>query len=155
MVIYSFGNGIGGTSTLVALSKWLSILILYFYANPSTLLLNLVSNAAPEDQSVGIACLYLFRSLGSGIGVSLSATVIQASLRRYLNKELHGIDDAGEIVRKVRESLDYIDKLPSASIRAAVRRCYGWAVTDSFWLLTVFVGGAVVGAVMIRERKLN
>lgn len=26
MVIYGFGNGIGGTSTLVALSKWFSVL---------------------------------------------------------------------------------------------------------------------------------
>lgn len=155
MVVYSFGNGIGGTSTLVALSKWFSTPRCSSYANHVTLLLNLVANAAPEDQSVGIACLYLFRSLGSGIGVSLSATVIQASLRRYLKHELHDMDGAEEIVRKVRESLDFIDKLPSTPIREAVRRCYGWAVRDSFWLLAVLAGGAVVGAVLMRERKLS
>jgi hypothetical protein len=121
----------------------------------SPFLLPLVANAAPEDQSVGIACLYLFRSLGSGIGVAISASVIQASLRHYLGDELNGADDADEIVRKVRESLDYIEEIPSAAIRAVVRRCYGWAVTDSFWFLAVFVGGAVVGAIMIRERKLS
>lgn len=65
------------------------------------------------------------------------------------------MDKAEEIVRKVRESLDYIDKLPSAAIRDTVRRCYGWAVQDSFWLLAVFAVGAVVGALMIREKRLS
>lgn len=128
---------------------------LFLLANDVDFALRIVANAAPEDQSVGIACLYLFRSLGSGIGVSLSATVIQASLRKYLGNELQGVDDAEEIVRKVRESLDYLDRIPSAAIREAVRRCYGWAVTDSFWVLAVFVGGAIVGAVMVKEKKLS
>ncbi|KAK2766916.1 hypothetical protein FQN54_006231 [Arachnomyces sp. PD_36] len=155
MVVYSFGNGIGGTSTLVALSTYIPAVTPFdIYANKAALRPNLVANAVPEDQSVGIACLYLFRSLGSGVGVSLSATVIQASLRRYLNSELNGMEDAENIIRKVRESLDYIDQLPGAAMREAVRRSYGSAVRDSFWVLAVFVAGAVVGAVMIRERRL-
>nr|KMM68746.1 multidrug resistance protein fnx1 [Coccidioides posadasii RMSCC 3488] len=133
MVVYGFGNGIGGTSTLVAL----------------------IANAVPEDQAVGIACLYLFRSLGSGIGVSISATVIQALLKTYLFERLHGIGDAEEIARKVRESLSYIDELSDAALREAVRMCYGWAVQASFWLMAVFVCGALLGAILIREAKLG
>ncbi|EER28328.1 Major Facilitator Superfamily protein [Coccidioides posadasii C735 delta SOWgp] len=111
MVVYGFGNGIGGTSTLVALS--------------------------------------------SGIGVSISATVIQALLKTYLFERLHGIGDAEEIARKVRESLSYIDELSDAALREAVRMCYGWAVQASFWLMAVFVCGALLGAILIREAKLG
>ena len=48
-----FGSGIGVTTSLIAL----------------------ISNAAPEDQAVTTACSYLFRSLGSVMGIAISATV--------------------------------------------------------------------------------
>ncbi|KAK2742810.1 hypothetical protein FQN57_005101 [Myotisia sp. PD_48] len=133
MAIYAFGNGIGGTSTLVAL----------------------ISNAAPEDQAVGISCLYLFRSLGSGIGISISATVIQARLRNYLYDRLNGMKDLEETIRKVRESLDYINQLPDPEVRRIVRECYEWAAQDSFFVVALFLIGAIFGAVWIRERRLG
>lgn len=62
--------------------------------------------------------------------------------------------DAEQIAEKVRESLDYIDKLPDPAVRDVVRRCYGWAARDSFCAMIVFASGALLGAFLIRERRL-
>ncbi|KAL8687885.1 MAG: hypothetical protein Q9218_006065, partial [Villophora microphyllina] len=90
LVISGFGNGIGVTSSLIGL----------------------ISNAAQADQAVATACSYLFRSLGSIVGLSLSATVVQQSLRNELQDRLNNGEDAEEIVQRVRQSLDYINTLP-------------------------------------------
>lgn len=106
--------GIGTTATLIAL----------------------IANAAPEDQAVATACSYLFRSLGSVVVLSLSASVVQQSLRTQLREQLSSGDDAEEIVRSVRESLDYIKTL-KPTVQEAVRQCYASSTRNGF----VFVFG--------------
>lgn len=101
--------GIGTTATLIAL----------------------IANAAPEDQAVATACSYLFRSLGSVVVLSLSASVVQQSLRTQLREQLSSGDDAEEIVRSVRESLDYIKTL-KPTVQEAVRQCYASSTRNGF-----------------------
>ncbi|KAF7514143.1 hypothetical protein GJ744_004468 [Endocarpon pusillum] len=131
-VLCGFGNGIGVTTTLIAL----------------------ISNAAPEDQAVTTACSYLFRSLGSVIGISLSSTVVQQSLRSYLIRGLGSGEEADRIVQRVRRSLEYIRTL-DPEVRDMVRRCYGQAVRDAFALMIGATFFALVSSFFIREKRLS
>ena len=112
LVVGAFSNGIGVTTSLIAL----------------------IANAAHEDQAIATACSYLFRSLGSVVGISLTATVVQQSLRGQLQDKLGNSDDAATIVERVRESLDYLETLDPAT-REIVRQCYGHATSAGFALM--------------------
>ncbi len=58
----------------------------------TTTLVALIANAGPEDQAVATAVSYLFRSLGSVVGLSVSTTITQNVLRQSLRKRLTGGD---------------------------------------------------------------
>ena len=120
LVLGGFGNGIGVTSTLIAL----------------------ISNAAPEDQAVTTACSYLFRSLGSTVGLSSLTAVVQYQLKTRLQAELGSGQDVDEIVRRVRESLDYVKTLP-LDVQDVVRSAYGVSIRNGFGLAIVFAFLAV------------
>ena len=149
LVINGFSNGIGVTTTLIGL----------------------IANAAPQDQAVATACSYLFRSLGSVVGLSLSATVVQQSLRVQLRNRLGSGKDADRIVQGVRESLEYIKTL-NPEIAEIVRQCYGSATTAGFGFMLCVVSCAMLSSCeymtififmvadcsclgMIREKKLS
>ncbi|OOQ91150.1 MFS multidrug transporter [Penicillium brasilianum] len=131
-VMSAFGNGIGVTTTLVGL----------------------ISNATHEDQAVVTACSYLFRSLGSVIGLSLSSTIVQQLLREGLREGLRDSKDIDQIVNGVRESLDYIKKL-DPEIASIVRGCYGSSVNQGFAFMVVVVFFALFSAFFMREAKLT
>ncbi|KAH8700836.1 EF hand domain protein [Talaromyces proteolyticus] len=107
--ICAFGNGIGVTTTLIGL----------------------IANASPENQAVVTACSYLFRTLGSVIGLSLSATVEQQVLRDRLQTALRDSGEIDHIIRDVRQSLDFIKTLPPA-LQDVVRKSYGWSTNLTF-----------------------
>ncbi|KAL8802037.1 MAG: hypothetical protein Q9200_006723 [Gallowayella weberi] len=132
LVFAAFGNGIGVTSSLIGL----------------------ISNAARADQAVVTACSYLFRSLGSIIGLSLCATVVQQSLRNELEYRLSSGKDAEEIVQQVRQSLDFIKTLPP-EVKQVVRECYSHATRNGFGLMLGIVFFAMLSAWFIREKRLN
>jgi hypothetical protein len=117
-------------------------------------LIDAVSNAAPEDQAVTTACSYLFRSLGSVVGVSLSSTVIQQSLRDSLKEALGSGKEAENVVQKVRKSLDAIKELDPKTAQL-VRDCYKQAVINGFTLMVGITVLAVVSSVFIREKRLS
>ncbi|KAJ5439165.1 uncharacterized protein N7458_010163 [Penicillium daleae] len=131
-VMSAFGNGIGVTTTLIGL----------------------ISNATYEDQAVVTACSYLFRSLGSVIGLSLSSTVVQQLLREGLREGLRDSKDIDQIVNGVRESLDYIKKL-DPDLARIVRGCYGSSVNRGFAFMVVVVFFALFSAFFMREAKLT
>ncbi|KAJ5092960.1 hypothetical protein N7456_008821 [Penicillium angulare] len=132
MCMSSFGNGIGVTTTLIGL----------------------ISNSTAEDQAVVTACSYLFRSLGSVVGLSLSSTIVQQLLRDRLQFSLHDNKNIDEIVNGVRESLDFIKRL-DPQVAAIVRSCYGWSTNKGFGFLTSVVFFALFSAYFIREAKLS
>ena len=112
LVICGFSNGIGVTTTLIGL----------------------IANAAREDQAIATACSYLFRSLGSVVGLSLSATVVQQTLRSQLRDRLGSGKEADDIVQKVRRSLDYIRAL-DPDIQEVVKQCYSKSTRAGFGFL--------------------
>ena len=77
------------------------------------------------------ACSYLFRSLGSVVGISLGAAILQQFLRIFLRQTLSDHADVDIILQHVRESLEYIDTL-DPSVREVVRMCYGTAMRVTF-----------------------
>lgn len=152
MVVAALGNGIGVTTTLIGLSK----LSLSPVVRPRFSMLTklTVSNATYEDQAVVTACSYLFRSLGSVIGLSLSSTVVQQLLRERLRTGLRDSKDIDEIVNGVRESLDFIKKL-DPDVAMIVRSCYGWSTNKGFAFMVGIVFFALFSAFFMRESKLS
>lgn len=100
------------------------------------------------------ACSYLFRSLGSIIGLSLSATVVQQILRERLRSALRDSKDIDRIVQGVRQSLEFIKTL-DPQIRDIVRRCYGTATNLGFAFMIGIVFFALFSSFFIREQKLS
>ena len=131
-VFWGFGGGVTTTSTLIAL----------------------IANADARDQAVVTACSYLFRSLGSVLSLSLSATVVQQSLRAQLREVLPDGKEADKIVERVRQSLDYINEL-EPHMRELVRVCYQRATNAAFGLSVMIVCLALVSASFIRENRLS
>ena len=123
LVLCGFSNGIGVTTSLIGL----------------------IANASTEDQAVATACSYLFRSLGSVVGLSLSATVVQQSLKTQLKERLKSGKDAAEIVMRVRESLDYVNTL-DVGLQNIVRQCYGTATRNGFGLMLGLVAFAMLAS---------
>ena len=119
LVMSGLGNGVGVTCTLIGL----------------------IANAALEDQAIATACSYLFRSLGSVVGLSLAASVVQQSLRTQLQAHLNRGKQADDIVRNVRESLEYVKTL-NPDVQNIVRQCYGTATRHGF----IFMAGLVLCA---------
>ena len=130
------GNGIGVTSSLIAL----------------------IANATHEDQAIATACSYLFRSLGSVFGVSISATAANQALRSSLASELPKLGlpegEALQIADKVRESLAYLRQL-EPSVRQVVADCYARSTTAAFTLQICLVAGAAISALFIKEKALS
>ena len=110
----------------------------------TTTLIGLIAIAAPEDQAIATACSYLFRSLGSVVILSLTSSVVQQSLRVQLRKRLNSGKDAEEIVRRVRESLDYVKTLEPA-VRVSVRQCYANSTRNGF-LFVLGIGCCAMSA---------
>ncbi|KAI2470401.1 MFS general substrate transporter [Annulohypoxylon bovei var. microspora] len=133
LCILAFGGGLSITSTLIAI----------------------IANAAPGDTAVAIACSYLFRSLGTTLGISISTAVLQQVLRTGLAASL-GDDDnrAREIEEGVRQSLDYIRGL-EPEIANIVRSCYAVAVQWAFVPVVIVAFSALLAAAWVRERKLE
>ncbi|KAJ7184727.1 member of the major facilitator superfamily [Mycena filopes] len=130
--IGAVGNGTGVTTSLIAL----------------------ISNAGPADQAMATAASYLFRSLGSVVGLSIGSTLLQVSLRTSLRATLKGDVDVDEIIRRVRESLTYIDELDAVTA-ALVRAAYEHAVTVTMWFSTTAAACALVSAAFIREKPIT
>ncbi|KAJ5716721.1 hypothetical protein N7493_008632 [Penicillium malachiteum] len=141
-VVTAFGGGIVRSPDI--LTQYMSSLYL------------LVSSASVEDRAVVTACSYLFRSLGSIIGLSLSSTIVQQLLRNRLRSDLHdtGSRSIDEIVNGVRESLEYTKQL-EPDIASIVRNCYGWSTNKGFGFLTIVVFFALISAFFMREAKLG
>jgi hypothetical protein len=120
----------------------------------TTTLVNVIANANAQDQAIATACTYLFRSLGSVVGVSMAATVVQQTLRTQLRASLKSGIDADKIVERVRQSLDYIKELEPHT-REIVVRCYQEAENAAFGASVLFVCGSLICVCFIREKKLS
>jgi len=126
----SFGNGVGVTTTLVAL----------------------IATASVADQAVVIAVSYLFRSLGVVVGISVSTALVQGNLKRSLEEKLKG-ENVAELIRRIRESLDYVDQLDPET-QAHVRTSYEGALFVAFCFALALSFLTVICSIFIKEKPL-
>jgi hypothetical protein len=120
----------------------------------TTSLISILANSDPADQAIATACTYLFRSLGSVVGVSFGSTIVQQSLRTQLIEKLKNDGRVDEIVEKVRQSLDYIKELDPKT-RAIVTECYQRATTSAFIGTVVLTCMALLCSFWIKEKRLS
>ncbi|KAJ4157991.1 uncharacterized protein LMH87_008538 [Akanthomyces muscarius] len=123
------------------------------YSGVTTSLIGLLANATVEDTAVVVACSYLFRSLGSSIGISICSAVLQQVLRGELDRRLVG-DDAREIEKRVRQNLDYIREL-TPEVAEMVRTSYQTAELASIAPAVGFTAVAFLFAFWVRETAIR
>jgi hypothetical protein len=104
--------------------------------------------------AVAVACSYLFRSLGTTIGISISTATLQQVLRTELALRLDDGGAAREIEEHVRQSLDYIRELPPPTA-AIVRSCYAVATSWACLPVGIMIFLCLVSSYFIREKKLE
>ena len=62
---------------------------------------------------------YLFRANGSVLGIAISTSILQQSLKKYLERHFTGKHGA-EIVENIRRNVDYIKELKGPQRAAAI-----------------------------------
>ncbi|KAF9456713.1 MFS general substrate transporter [Collybia nuda] len=119
----------------------------------TTSLIALIANAGQADQAIATAVSYLFRSMGSVVGVSIGSTLVQETLRSYLRRRLSG-NDVEEIIQHVRESLSYLDELDPAT-RIIVRSAYEKAIQVTLSFTVAMAACGLVSSIFIKEKALS
>ena len=147
-------SGTGATASLAGLLVGMMVAGFSIGIGVTTSLISLLANASDDDQAVVTACSYLFRSLGSVFGVSVSAAAANQALRGELTRGLGAGPEAEEIASRVRQSLEYLRTL-EPEVASLVREAYAKSTRIAFGLQTVLVFGAAVAAWWIRETKLS
>ena len=117
----------------------------------TTTLMGLLSSTSAADSAVVIACSYLFRSLGSSLGISFAAAVLQQTLRTQLAARLP--NDAREIEERVRQSLDAIKDL-APEVAAEVRTSYMWGCVGAMVPTAGVLVLAFLATFFVREKVL-
>ncbi|CCM00673.1 uncharacterized protein FIBRA_02712 [Fibroporia radiculosa] len=141
------------TFSLIALSTAMVVMNVGGWGGSTAAIVALVSTAGPENQAVAIAVFGLFRSLGSVVILSVATALFQQTLRIKLYARLSG-DGVDEIIKHVRESLDYIKELDPAS-RTAVVRSYGDGLQIGMWFTAAMAMGPLLSALFIKEKAMS
>ncbi|XP_006464043.1 hypothetical protein AGABI2DRAFT_153035 [Agaricus bisporus var. bisporus H97] len=152
----------------------LAVTALGYSGGITTSLVSLIANVNRSDQAVATAVTYFFRSLGSVVGLSVGSTLVQTTLRSRLHHLVEGkhadeVSHSGtlcrqmeypgspllqQIVRQVRQSLSYLNKLDPET-REIVRSAYGTAIQSTLILTMSFVLTAIIVSLFIVEKKLS
>ena len=117
-------------------------------------LLALISAVDPSEQAVVTSLSYVFRSTGSVVGLALASAVYQAVLENDLWRKIGDQENAADVIRSIKDSLDEIDRLPG-QIQWAVRSSYMVALRATFMTSAAFAVMALVSGLLIRELKLH
>ena len=147
------------SSFTLTTATWISLVAFFFvgigYSGMlTTTLLALISAIEHKEQAVITSASYVFRSTGSAIGITIASAVFQNILKLRLWTRFGDRDDAAEMIKRLRDSLEEIDKLPTGQ-RAIVLDIYMEALRGVFLtLLGVGVLGALVSLAM-REHTLH
>ncbi|KAL8885616.1 MAG: hypothetical protein Q9215_006552 [Flavoplaca cf. flavocitrina] len=158
LVLLLIGTVANSTDTLKT-PLWLPLvyLVLVGLANGGMLVVTLVAfTSAVEvaEQALVTSLSYVFRSTGSVMGVAIGSAVYQFALERSLWSTIGSIDDAPDVIRNVKDSLEQISTLP-AQLQADVRGSYMTALRAAFLTTVGFAVLAVVSGLLVKELKLH
>lgn len=108
-------------------------------------LIALLSSSPMPDQAITTACSYLFRSLGSVVGLSVQAALLQNMLRLTLRKRLGSGGDAQRLAQRIRDSLDFVKTLDPLT-RDVVRSAYRDSAVAVFALIVALAALALLAS---------
>ena len=97
-----------------------------------------MSNTSHEDQAIVTAVSYLYRSLGTIVGLAFISSALQQILKSSLSNALEDSTDVEEIVRCVRNSLDCVAEL-EPGMQGIVRLAYSNTLIWAFAMMTGFM----------------
>ena len=117
-------------------------------------LLASISAVEPGEQAVMTSLTYVFRATGSVVGLAAASAVYQGVLKRDLWTKIGNLDNAADIIRRIKDSLDEIDLLPGP-VQEAVRSSYMVALGATFLTMVVFAVLALSTGLLIRQIKLH
>ena len=92
----------------------------------SLLTVSVLAASSREAQAVTMGLMYLSRSLGSIIGVSVFGALLQYTLTRQLGERIKG-KGAEEVIDKIRKNANIVTQLP-AEQQLAARQSYSKAI---------------------------
>lgn len=108
-----------------------------------------------EDQATAIACLSLFTSLGSEIGLSGCAVTLQRVLRLELWKNMVGKrPDMDDLIDEITGGLANVRHFPH-NLQSAVRASYEVAIGWTFVLCLAFSVLGLFASFFVQERSLG
>ncbi|KAI5288430.1 hypothetical protein KEM54_005219 [Ascosphaera aggregata] len=117
-------------------------------------LVALVAAVDHELQAVVTSASYAFRSTGSCIGITVASSIFQNLLKQGLWSRFRSLPDAADVIARIRDSIDELNRLPpflhSAAVEAYVAALRGVFVTT--------LGVALLGLLcvfMMQEHKLH
>jgi hypothetical protein len=119
----------------------------------TTTLVSLISAVDHKYQAVMTSASYAFRSTGSSIGVTIASAVFQNLLAAFLSEKFGNEPGAAKRIRKIRNSPDAIDSLPSAW-KEGVIATYVDALRGVWVIVLGFAVLAATASVFVRQHKL-
>ena len=114
----------------------------------------LTSSVTREEQALGISVSFVFRAVGSTLGVTLTSAVFQNILRQALENRLGNLEDSVQIIALLRSNFSEISKV-EPHIRPHVVESYMTALTAVFWLTFGMSILAAASGLFIKEHKLH
>jgi len=115
-------------------------------------LVALISAVEPKDMAASTGVSYLFRATGSVLGISLSTSILQNSLRSQLPKVITG-KNAAKIIAKIREDVSYIHTLPF-DLREAAIEAYQHSMRLVFIATAIAAFMALLAILPIQQHEL-
>ncbi|KAK9899963.1 MFS general substrate transporter [Cystobasidium minutum MCA 4210] len=115
-------------------------------------LIALLSSIDPADTAAAIGVTYLFRATGSVLGIAVSTSILQQSLKNNLTKYFSG-KHADKIIDKIRQNVDYIREL-QGNERAAAIASYWSAMHNVFLAVMIAAILAFVSLLFIQQHHL-
>lgn len=161
-----------GVFSLIPLSAdtpgWLQYTMLFVpgagYAAMLTVsLLALISAVSNEEQATATSIQYAFRGVGSTLGVSLSSTIFQAVISKWLPMKLYALVDKPTpkqvrlielTIAAVKESVTAIREAP-VKFQPAIIASYDLAIKDVFFFATAMCAVSTICLYFVKEHELR
>jgi MFS family permease len=113
-----------------------------------------ISAVTREEQALATSASFVFRSIGSTLGVTLSSVVFQNTLKSALWKRLYNLQDAEAIIGQIRGNFEELGRV-DPSIRTQVVESYMVALKAVFGTAFGMSGLAALASLLMRENKLH
>ncbi|KUJ21265.1 MFS general substrate transporter [Mollisia scopiformis] len=111
---------------------------------PSSLFL-MLAGFTQKDQAIATSTVYLFRNVGSVMGVAIGSAIVQNALLKKLSASLADVPDAEKIIHAVRHSVEAICDI-SLEYRSVVITCYLDSLRYGFAACTFFAALAFLSS---------